>query len=791
MSGGGSFANLTVGSSGSAGEESKYITREEATSGRNDRVFTFNVPEYADRSHDAESKEIAYEDRVADLAAYFEQLEERELERERSDRVWRGDDSGERRNHSGETRTKSENVLQRDERNKDIGKQDPEQGDARGAARKRRFNNRGEARTHLKIKLSFDRAISEERALAMAQRRLAEEFPKCPVLGALHVNTNHQHVHALVMLRQTDDKKLHLGHRTFHRFDERWAEDCGKEFGAEITREHLAKKEAHREYLRAYRAAREQGEKSPERPRDKSKQLTQARIQSEREMTLEAIRHDNEVGTRNAQRESREGTQSVASRERTSEILAGRSGEPHATGERTGDTPIALSDNLRETDSITAHVERRDTSTGNTNSRRGAGAVGDNREVTTRRYAAAQTVLDESGSRTTGTNPSNHPRSAGSPESIGDPVDRTSDAPDRRDGVLVKQRGDERGGVAQANLPGDRSLAGNVFVAWENRAGGELFQLDAQAYDPLGDFVNNRLVGSCLDDEMEDRSNTRLLRGTDRRLAGEAEPVADIPLRLDTAATNDAGARTRGEARTNRGGREEVSEPPVTSTKDRDDSEHNATWELAARAISIVTRREELERERKRIEQERTAELQRRAEAERAQAQAAEQARLTLERERAALRAPLVAETLRAAQHSVDMVLCRSLIERGVEGLASKETYAHAIKAFNKNLEAGGVRLAETGLNAVARNEQIAEQMQEAERDPKGLVKRTDAEDKRVLDKSLPDQEQVPNSAPSWGAILEWQQGNASERTTDARGYDHDAPQHTHAHDHNSHDFGR
>lgn len=206
---GGVFVTVRVGRAGTAAANVRYMTRERATEGEQERVWTQNVPEYADHPDHAE-RGISYKERTADLREYARQLEEDEQER-------------------------------------------PQRGS-------------GEKRTHYRAIYSFDREVTDEKAREMVDKHLAENFPNARAIAALHRDTDNTHVHVQIAARGTDDKKLHFNKHTHSRLDERWARIYGAEFGREIEQEHAAKKEMWRAWMREARQAKLEGREIPPRP---------------------------------------------------------------------------------------------------------------------------------------------------------------------------------------------------------------------------------------------------------------------------------------------------------------------------------------------------------------------------------------------------------------------------------------------------------------------------------------------------------------------------------------------
>jgi hypothetical protein len=141
---GGAFVTIKVGRAGTAGDHARYITRERATKGKQERVWTRNIPEYAAHP-DHDERGMSYKERTADLREYARQLEEDELER-------------------------------------------PQRGG-------------GEKRIHYRAIYSFDRDVTDEKAREMVDAHLAENFPKARTIAAIHRDTDNAHVHVNIAAR--------------------------------------------------------------------------------------------------------------------------------------------------------------------------------------------------------------------------------------------------------------------------------------------------------------------------------------------------------------------------------------------------------------------------------------------------------------------------------------------------------------------------------------------------------------------------------------------------------------
>lgn len=195
---------LSVGRAGAAGENIRYITRDRATEGEQERVWTRNVPEYA-------SEGPGYRERTANLSEYARQLEEDEM-----------------------------------------GK--PEYG-------------RGQTRTHYRAIYSFEKEVGDLKMREMVDRHLEENFPLARAIAAIHRDTDHPHVHVQIAARQTDGRKVQLSREQYRSLDERWAWIYGQEFGREIAAEHMQKKREWRAWMKESHERVSRGEQPRPRPK--------------------------------------------------------------------------------------------------------------------------------------------------------------------------------------------------------------------------------------------------------------------------------------------------------------------------------------------------------------------------------------------------------------------------------------------------------------------------------------------------------------------------------------------
>lgn len=90
------------------------------------------------------------------------------------------------------------------------------------------------SRRDYRVILSFEKSVSSEKALALAREFLDQShFRNNPALLSVHRNTDHVHVHVLLVARKTDGRKLHLDRGKYESFDKLWAKIYGREMHRE------------------------------------------------------------------------------------------------------------------------------------------------------------------------------------------------------------------------------------------------------------------------------------------------------------------------------------------------------------------------------------------------------------------------------------------------------------------------------------------------------------------------------------------------------------------------------
>ncbi len=204
---GGTFLRFRAGTTGASGSHVAYITRERAVLDREQALLLFQLPEHVRASRD-------YAELRQALISYAETREEIEVAQ-----------------HTA----------------------------------------RGEPRTHYRVTASFERDVSNERALAMAEEWLQREFPRSRAFAVVHRDTEQTHLHIWIDARQVDAKKIQLPRQQHRRLDLAWNEIYSREMGRDPM-EHERKKEQTRE---AKRQAWERGDKPelPERVHTKPQEL--------------------------------------------------------------------------------------------------------------------------------------------------------------------------------------------------------------------------------------------------------------------------------------------------------------------------------------------------------------------------------------------------------------------------------------------------------------------------------------------------------------------------------------
>ncbi len=111
------------------------------------------------------------------------------------------------------------------------------------------------SRRDYRIILSFEKSVTSDKALDMAREFLEHShFKNNPALMAVHRNTDHVHVHVLLVARATNGRKLHLDRRAFESFDKLWA----RIYQREMSREQAVTRGSSEELARARRERSEE-----------------------------------------------------------------------------------------------------------------------------------------------------------------------------------------------------------------------------------------------------------------------------------------------------------------------------------------------------------------------------------------------------------------------------------------------------------------------------------------------------------------------------------------------------
>jgi hypothetical protein len=175
---------------GASAAHLSYITRERAVLDREDGVLAYNLPESVTQARD-------YQELRVNLAAHAAVREQREVDLHRKG-GWAG-----------------------------------------------------EARTHYRVRASFERDVSSERALAMVKEWLDKELPNARALAVVHRDTEHTHVHIWVDARQNDTRKIQLPRDRYRAMDSTWNQLYSRELGRDPL-EHERKKAETREAKRSW-----------------------------------------------------------------------------------------------------------------------------------------------------------------------------------------------------------------------------------------------------------------------------------------------------------------------------------------------------------------------------------------------------------------------------------------------------------------------------------------------------------------------------------------------------------
>jgi hypothetical protein len=115
----------------------------------------------------------------------------------------------------------------------------------------------GEARTHYRAILSFDRQENTVKAGELAKEWLKENFPDARACAITHQNTKNTHIHVWVDSRKIDDRKIHTDNKIFKNLDTSWAKLYAREYGEHYLKDHLSKKQETKEYKKAKHLGRE------------------------------------------------------------------------------------------------------------------------------------------------------------------------------------------------------------------------------------------------------------------------------------------------------------------------------------------------------------------------------------------------------------------------------------------------------------------------------------------------------------------------------------------------------
>jgi hypothetical protein len=156
----------------------------------------------------------------------------------------------------------------------------------------------GEARTHYRAILSFDRQENTIKAGELAKEWLKQNFPDARACAVVHQNTKNTHIHLWVDCRKIDDRKIHTDNKTFKNLDTTWAKIYAKEYGEHYLKDHIDKKQESKKFKQDYRKAKAEGKTTPAAP----PRQRQNKIQSSKQQERTSYGFTKQSGTRDDQR---------------------------------------------------------------------------------------------------------------------------------------------------------------------------------------------------------------------------------------------------------------------------------------------------------------------------------------------------------------------------------------------------------------------------------------------------------------------------------------------------------
>jgi hypothetical protein len=130
----------------------------------------------------------------------------------------------------------------------------------------KRHKGAGEPRTHYRVRASFEREVSSERALEMAKEWMDGELPQARGFAVVHRDTEHVHVHIWIDARQMDGKKIQLPKEKYRSLDFRW----NKLYSAEMDRDPLEHERKKAQTIEAKRQGWERQQRPEYPPRVRS-----------------------------------------------------------------------------------------------------------------------------------------------------------------------------------------------------------------------------------------------------------------------------------------------------------------------------------------------------------------------------------------------------------------------------------------------------------------------------------------------------------------------------------------
>lgn len=183
-------------------------------------------------------------------------------------------------------------------------------------------NERGTARNHNRMIVSFDRKEETETAREEVHKFLDKEFPNQRAVVSVHQDQEKSHVHIWFDCRDIDtDRKTQLKARDYYTLDERWARQYDEKYRTNYEREYAEKKAETREWKREQEEVQREGkqlrpESKPERHRDHKTEILRDKEIRDHGLEKSADRENQRLASR--------GHSDVEKTKRTLEERAGR-----------------------------------------------------------------------------------------------------------------------------------------------------------------------------------------------------------------------------------------------------------------------------------------------------------------------------------------------------------------------------------------------------------------------------------------------------------------------------------